>query len=629
MAERTSIQQRLRSAVLLPTSIAVALSCIVLVMLQWRVSREENQRRLQLLAEIVAENSASALAFANADDAAGVLRSLHKEPAVKDAVLFDRAGRPFARYRAPDAVLPPPLAPLASGMHTQQGRLVVVQPVRERERDYGVLLMRWDLRPFYAEMWTYSVAAIGVLAAALTAAVLVSHVLRRKIARPILALAETAARIAQQKNYGLRAEEPDTAELAKLGEAFNAMLEQTQNVQRQLANEIEATRRAEQQLRLVMDATPGLLSYIDTERRYRIVNQQYEIWFGVSRAALIGRTMAEVLGEAALARLQPYFDRACAGETVKFEAEVAYREGGTRWIHAHYIPHRASEGRIVGVIVLVLDVTERKQMEASLAHAHAELERHSRNLEATVQERTTRLQEAVGELEAFSYSIAHDMRAPLRSMQGFSRLLVEEHGAALNDEAKSFLRRIVASANRLDRLIQDVLNYSRVVRGELRMEEVDTQSLVEDIIATYPNLQPPNADVRIETALPRVCANPAALTQVVSNLLGNAVKFVGAGTLPQVRVSADSFTAANGSGRVEPWVRLHFRDNGIGIPGDVQQRLFAMFQRFHRPGQYEGTGMGLAIVRKAVERMGGRLGVESGEGQGSRFWVELRAKEPA
>jgi PAS domain S-box-containing protein len=629
MAERTSIQQRLRSAVLIPTSIVVALGCAVFVVLQWRVSREDNERRLHLLAEIVAENSASALAFANPDDAARVLRVLHTEPAIKDAVLFDRAGLPFARYRAPDAVLPPPAAPLAVGLHSQHGRLVIVHPVREGQRDYGVLFLRWDLRPWYIEMRVYSLAGIGVLAAALAAAVLVTHMLRRKIARPILALAGTAARIAQQKNYGLRAEEPDTAELATLGEAFNAMLEQTQNVQRQLATEIEATRRAEQQLRLVMDATPGLLSYIDTEQRYRIVNQQYENWFGVSRAAVVGRKMAEVLGEAALARLQPYFDRACAGETVKFEAEVPYREGGPRWIHAHYIPHRASDGLVLGVIVLVLDMTERRRMEASLAQAHAELERHSQTLEATVQERTTRLRDAVGELEAFSYSIAHDMRAPLRSMQGFSRLLVEEHGSALNDEAKSYLRRIVASANRLDRLIQDVLNYSRVVRGELCMEEVDTHTLVEDIIATYPNLQQPNADVRIETMLPRVCANPAALTQVVSNLLGNAVKFVDEGTLPQVRVFADSFSATNGSGKPEPWVRLHFCDNGIGIPRDAQQRLFAMFQRLHRPNQYEGTGMGLAIVRKAVERMGGRLGVESGEGQGSRFWVELKAKEPA
>ena len=622
-----SIQRQLIYAVVLPTAIAVALSCAVFVTLQWLSTLKDNEQRLRTLALVLAETSASSLAFADPEDASRVLHALDGEKAVKDAVLFTNAGITFAVYRAPPARAAMPLTPRPAGVYRENERLTVYQPVTDGDRVHGTLFIRWDLNPWYAEMRTYTVAALGILAASLVAAALVGRVLQDRVAAPILQLANTADEIARRRNYSVRATVPSTAELAALAEAFNAMLDETQKVQARLSEEVEATRRAELQLRLITDATPGLISYIDADKRYRFVNRQYTTWFGLNSDDILGRSMKEVLGEAAFARLEPHFDRARAGERVEFETEVIYRDGGPRWIQAHYIPDSNGDGKVPGVFVLVLDVTERRRMESSLAAAHAELEKHSQTLEATVAERTSRLREAVGELEAFSYSIAHDMRAPLRSMQGFSRLLLQEHASQLDANGSSYLRRIVASSNRLDRLIQDVLNYSRVVQQDLRMEKVDTQGLVDDIIATYPNLQKPRAEIDIDTPLPPVNANPAALTQVISNLLGNAVKFVRPGTLPKVRISAVRKREKTNDGFVE-WIRLEFHDNGIGIPKDAQSRLFAMFQRLHRPELYEGTGMGLAIVRKAVERMGGHLGVESEENHGSCFWVELKAEEP-
>lgn len=623
---RISIQRQLIYAVAIPAAIAVALSCAVFVVLQWRSTLQGNEQRLRTLARVLAENCTSSLAFSDPEDATRVLGALYGETAVKDAVLFDNTGAIFAVYRAPTAQAPVPLAPRPTGVYRDAARLTVYQPVDAGDRVHGTLFIRWDLNPWYNEMRTYTAAALGILGASLAAAILIGRVLQRRLAAPILQLASTADEVARQRNYSVRATVPATTELAALANAFNTMLDETQEVQARLSEEIEATRRTEQQLRLITDATPGLISYIDADKRYRFVNRQYSTWFGLDASRILGHTMKEVLGDVAFARLEPHFDRARGGETVEFETEATYRERGTRWIHCHYIPHQSLDGRVLGVFVLVLDVTERRRMEFSLAQAHAELERHSHTLEATVTERTARLREAVGELEAFSYSIAHDMRAPLRSMQGFSRLLLEEHAAQLDKDGGSYLRRIIASSDRLDRLIQDVLNYSRVVQQDLRMENVDTQKLVEDIIATYPNLQKPRAEIYIESPLPHVNANSAALTQVISNLLGNAVKFVRPGTLPEVRISAVRKYQKTPDGDVA-WVRLEFCDNGIGIPQDAQHRLFAMFQRLNRPELYEGTGMGLAIVRKAVERMGGNLGVDSEENRGSRFWVELKAEE--
>lgn len=251
-----------------------------------------------------------------------------------------------------------------------------------------------------------------------------------------------------------------------------------------------------------------------------------------------------------------------------------------------------------------------------LAEAEDELRQHASVLEKAVVERTAKLNETVQELEAFSYSIAHDMRAPLRAMRGFSKILDDEYNHCLDDVAKDYLQRIGTSADRLDLLIQDVLNYSHIVRSDIRLSPVNTDTLVRDIIESYPNLQPAHID--IETPLPVVKANPAALTQVFSNLLGNAVKFVAPNVEPQVKIRADSL--AQGSA-----VRLSIKDNGIGIAKESQQRIFQMFQRLNRAELFEGTGIGLTIVRKAVERMGGKIGVESDLGKGSCFWVELQA----
>jgi signal transduction histidine kinase len=218
----------------------------------------------------------------------------------------------------------------------------------------------------------------------------------------------------------------------------------------------------------------------------------------------------------------------------------------------------------------------------------------------------------VEELQHVSYSITHDMRAPLRAMTGFSQMLLAST-ENLSPESRDYCHRIVTGAQRLDRLISDALNYSRAVLQDLPLEPVDVSKLIRGLLETYPNFHPEKVDVRIDGELPTILGNEALLTQCFSNLIGNAVKFVARGTRPRVRIWAD------GKGTL---AKIWVEDNGIGIPREAQHRLFGMFQKLDN--QYEGTGIGLAIVRKVVERMGGHVGVESEAGKGSRFWVELR-----
>jgi len=246
------------------------------------------------------------------------------------------------------------------------------------------------------------------------------------------------------------------------------------------------------------------------------------------------------------------------------------------------------------------DITDRKLIE--------------QRLEQLVAERTEKLQEMIDELEGFSYSITHDLRAPLRAVQGFAQILHGQARDRLTDDELGHLDRIISAAHRMDTLIRDVLEYGRMVKTDLVLKPVNLDMLITDIVRSYPQFDSPGAHIEIVHPLLPVLGNEAATTQIVSNLLSNALKFVAPGKRPNLRI------------RTEPRgdrVRLWFEDEGVGIPETLRGRIFELFQRGHGV-EYEGTGLGLAIVRKAAERMQGTVGLESEPGYGSRFWVDLK-----
>jgi signal transduction histidine kinase len=259
---------------------------------------------------------------------------------------------------------------------------------------------------------------------------------------------------------------------------------------------------------------------------------------------------------------------------------------------------------------------ELQRSEDSLKDAETKLRQYADTLEETVAQRTVQLQETIAQLKAYSYSISHDLRAPLRAMHGYARILLDEFQARLGPDGKVYLERILSAAERMDNLIQGVLSYSQLANSELQPEAIDLDRLIQDVIEHYPVLSSAaaNGRIRVETPLPRVMAPQAALSQCVSNLLTNAVKFVPDGTAPDVRLRAEC---------QDRDVRLWVEDKGIGIAPEYQSRIFGVFERIPGPRTYEGTGIGLAIVQKAVERMGGTVGVESELGKGSRFWILL------
>ena len=289
------------------------------------------------------------------------------------------------------------------------------------------------------------------------------------------------------------------------------------------------------------------------------------------------------------------------------------------WLHDSItLVERGGVPRLLGVAI---DVTEQRLADEQLRLVHA-------TLEGKVAERTAELRKTVSELEAFSYSLSHDMRAPIRAMRGYAELLQNLAGDKLGPKAPEFLRRIMSSAERLDLLVQDVLQFNRVARAPLEMKPISLGPLVSNIVHDYPMLEAAKAQIVVQEPLLPIRGHEAFVGQALSNLLTNAVKFIPAGRTPKVRLWTEETWrghTAGKSGRSEDthWVRIYVEDNGLGIAPEDQRRIFHMFERVNPPEKYEGTGIGLAIVQKAVERMEGRVGVESVPGQGSKFWIEL------
>lgn len=339
------------------------------------------------------------------------------------------------------------------------------------------------------------------------------------------------------------------------------------------------------------------------------VNPAFEKHTGIDDA--VGRRVREIVPQHEQHWFDAYGKVALTGEPVRFE-NVA--QALNRWYDV--FAYRVGRPEERKVAVLFTDITERKRMQQELARANADLRVYAENLEALVRERTATLQQTIADLEGFSFTVSHDLRSPLRAIEGFSQVILSEYSDKLDDRGRDFLQRINNAALRLDRLILEVLTYNRIGRGKLSIVSVNLDKLMEDVLQTYPDIRAANAEIVVDRPLQPVLGEQASLVQCVSNLLSNAVKFVKPGSRANVRVWTEKHDSA---------VRFFVGDHGIGIPENLQSKIFEPFQRGHPHGGYEGTGMGLAIVRKAVQRMNGSVGVQSRDGQGSTFWLELPA----
>lgn len=247
--------------------------------------------------------------------------------------------------------------------------------------------------------------------------------------------------------------------------------------------------------------------------------------------------------------------------------------------------------------------------------ARQEAERRILHLNQELAERVQALTDVNQELEAFNYSISHDLRAPLRAMSSFASALLNEEADRLSPQGADYSQRIVSAAKYMDALLRDLLDYSRLTREAMPLAAADLDKSVQDLLTVIdPEIRERGATLSVEEPLGLVLAHEPTVQQILGNLVGNGLKFAATDRPAKIRI----YTTETAGMR-----RLWVEDNGIGIRPDYQHKIFGLFERLPDARNVPGTGVGLAIVRKGAERMGGRVGVESQCGQGSRFWVDL------
>jgi len=303
-----------------------------------------------------------------------------------------------------------------------------------------------------------------------------------------------------------------------------------------------------------------------------------------------------------------------------FEFRMQHRASGPQVLLCNVRRLQHKEDSAPVLLIALEDITARKGAEEQVAQTNQLLQHLNEELERRVDARTHELRESNKQLESFCYSIAHDLRGPLRVMAGFGTALQEDPNVRLGDRGADFVRRIVAAGQQMDTLIQDLLEYGRFNTVELLATAVDANEILNRVIANlHVTLQERHAKVVRKGKLPVVLGHDLVLATVFTNLFNNAMKFVAQDVKPEITVWSED-TGSH--------YRIWIGDNGIGIEPQYYERIFEVFKRLHSQKTYAGTGIGLAIVRRSIQRIGGTVGVESEPGRGSRFWISLQKPPP-
>jgi PAS domain S-box-containing protein len=378
---------------------------------------------------------------------------------------------------------------------------------------------------------------------------------------------------------------------------------------------LENARKTEEAWRLLMESVKDFaILLVDVHGRIASWNKGAMRLLGYDADAIIGQPLARLFIPEDVARGLPEAElKAAASKGHATDDNWLLRKDGSRfWASGMTTPLRNPNGNVVGFAKVVRDLTERKFAEESLKKANEMLEERVRS-------RTYELELRVRELEGFTSTVAHDLRAPLRSIHRYAELMLDPRNPPLDAQDVESLDRIVEATQGMDSLIEHLLTYSRLAEQRLTVRALDLENIVKEVLDGLAlQIRDRGAKVDVQNPLPEVLGDPTVLSQALTNLVSNALKFVSDKGTPYVRIRAL---------RRGHSVRIGVEDNGIGIASQYLDRIFLPFERLNSPEAFPGTGLGLAIVKKAAERMGGTVGVESVPGRGSRFWLELPSSE--
>ncbi len=383
---------------------------------------------------------------------------------------------------------------------------------------------------------------------------------------------------------------------------WNARLVEALRASEQVRKAQQASDRANRFLDAIIENIPDMVFVKDADRlaftRFNLAGEQL---LGIPRSALIGKTDLDLFPPEEAAFFQAKDRETLAGKKlVEIAEEPIETKHGKRWLHTKKVPILDEDGTPLYLLGISHDITARKLADEQLRAA------------------TVQADAASKELEAFSYSVAHDLRAPLRGIDGFSQALLDDYGDRLDEDGRGYLDRVRKLAQRMAELIDDLLALSRVTRADLVVERVDLSALTHTAVSRLQRLEPERS-VEVVVAPDLVVEADARLLAIaLDNLLGNAWKFTSKVAAPRIELGVE---------KTETGMRYFVRDNGAGFDNQYAHKLFGVFQRLHTEAEFPGTGIGLATVARIIHRHRGRVWAESELGSGATFYFTLGDQE--
>jgi PAS domain S-box-containing protein len=623
----------MRISMLVSTSVLLlaSLGFIVYELVTFRDTMVQN---LSTQAEIIGINTVSALLFNDPASATQTMTALRAKPNIVSGAIYTVDGKLFARYVRSDGTtifqMPEQIAEKEAGYRFDGGYLFYSRPIVSDGQRIGMVYIQSDLNEMEIRMKRYASIVFGVLAISLLTAYGVSSRLQGRISGPILHLARTAKTVSEQKNYSVRAIADSRDEIGQLVNTFNEMLtqiqiregalkkahdelerrveERTRELQQEIAERKQAeetVKESEQRLDLALDSAQMGAWDLDLINDTAVRSLKHDQIFGYS--SLQPQWGSEIFLTHVVPEdrdlVKKRFDEAFATSHLSMECRIIWPDQSRHWIAAQGRVYRNHKGDPVRMMGVVTDITERKQAEDAI-----------RKLNEDLQGQTSQLQAANKEMEAFSYSVSHDLRAPLRHVDGFSQILLEDYAEKLDDQGRRYLHQVREASQRMAQLIDDLLNLSRITRSELRRQSVDLSRMVETVAEALKKTEPDRA-VEFVIQKGMTTEGDARLLRVLlDNLLGNAWKYTGKRSEARIEFGR---TARDGK------AAYFVRDNGAGFDMAYVHKLFGAFQRLHSVSEFPGTGIGLATVQRIVHRHGGQVWAEGVLDQGATFYFTL------
>jgi len=590
------IRQKLAIVTMLTTAAALLLAGAGIILADSVLFRGYLRRDLSTLARIVADNSTASLAFNDPDSAAQTLAALRARTHVAGACIYRSDGTVLATYSARSGfACPPPV--MAQTVRSSRDQLTVSQPVVLSDgRRVGTLMLVYTLSEIGERVRLYGATVLCVLVAASLLAFLLSARLRTVVATPVSRLLRAADLVSETGDYGIRAQKLSGDELGVLVERFNAMLAGIQSrdteLRKVLLDREAALREIERErarFRFLAESMPQKIFTAAPGGESDYFNRQWTEFTGLSMEQIGKEGWTQFLHPDDLEdSIRAWRNCVAGGEPFLHEHRFRRADGIYLWHLTRAHPMRDAGGNITMWIGSSTDIAEQKEKEDELRRANEDLRQ-------------------------FAYSASHDLQEPIRNVAIYSEIIGRRYKDVLDADGQQYLGFLREGGRRLATLINDLLAYTMAGRTEIEPVPVSSSGVLQKAVANLSEAIRESGAAISSDPLPEVLMGAAHLQQVFQNLITNAMKYRDIAA-PRIHISA---SAEGGS-----W-RFAVRDNGIGIDPQYKETIFGVFKRLHHDEKYSGTGIGLAICQRVVERYGGRIWVESQPGAGATFYFTV------